>query len=287
MSAVCNLFSFLCMREAQKKKTVHRIHPNRQAYDAVVVLKGKENQKPKHGSISFDVILKPAQMENSRPVQLSPREPVKKRELSQEQIADKLKKAEIRKSLLEQERLEQLAKERQKALEVMSKAQCESEKFSQKTKEKLRRSMEIRKENREQQIRALQERLREHSLKVQEVQNAGEEMVKEFEAKSEEKLSKKMETYEENRQNQLKGMLTKLKEHAAHISEVCAASENRSQVSDELNEQLVQKMENALRNREEQLAALQERMAERDNRIKEAQKKREVSESGDGPINAV
>ena len=40
-------------------------------------------------------------------------------------------------------------------------------------------------------------------------------MVREFEAKSEEKLSKKMETYEENRQNQLKGMLTKLKEHVS------------------------------------------------------------------------
>lgn len=246
-----------------------------------------ENQKAKHGGISFDVILKPAQVENSKPVQLSPREPVKKRELSQEEINNKLKKAEQRRSLLEQERMEQLAKERQKALEVMNKAQCDSEQFSKKTKEKLRRSMEIRRENREQQIRALQERLREHSLKVQEVQNAGEEMVREFEAKSEEKLSKKMETYEENRQNQLKGMLAKLKEHAEHISEVCAASENRSQTSDELNEQLVQKMENALRNREEQLAALQERMAERDNRIKEAQKKRVISESGDGPVDAL
>ncbi|GFO03228.1 stathmin [Plakobranchus ocellatus] len=275
------------MREAHKKKAVqHRIHPNRQAYDAVVVLKGKENQKAKHGGISFDVILKPAQRENSSPIQLSPRE-VKKRELSQEQINNKLKRAEERRSLIEQERLEQLAKERQKALEVMNKAQCDSEKFSQKTKEKLRRSMEIRRENREQQIKALQERLREHSLKVQEVQNAGEEMVKEFEAKSEEKLSKKMETYEENRQNQLRGMLAKLKEHAEHISEVCAASENRSQISDELNEQLVQKMENALRNREEQLFALQERMAERDNRIKEAQRKREISECGDGDIKAL
>ncbi|GFS24976.1 stathmin [Elysia marginata] len=172
-----------------------------------------ENQKPKHGSISFDVILKPAQTGNSKPLQLSPREPVKKREHTQEQINNKLKKAEQRRSLLEQERMEQLAKERQKALEVMNKNQCEVEKFSQKTKEKLRRSMEKYGEAREQQIRFLQDRLREHSLRVQEVQNAGEEMVREFEAKSEEKLSKKMETYEENRQNQLRGMLTKLKEH--------------------------------------------------------------------------
>lgn len=55
----------------------------------------------------------------------------------------------------------------------------------------------------------------EKSLKVQEVQKAGEEMVKSFEAKIEQKLSQKMETYEVNRQNQLKGMLAKLQEHVS------------------------------------------------------------------------
>ncbi|BFZ16908.1 hypothetical protein BsWGS_19945 [Bradybaena similaris] len=270
------------MREPIKKKIVQpRIHPNRQAYDAIVVWKGKENQKPKPGGISFDVILKPATVESVKsPLQLSPNG-VKKRELSQEQIENKLKRAEERRSLIEQERLEQLAKERQKAIEVVTKAQSESEEFSKKTREKLRKSMEIRRENRETQIKALQERLREHSLKVQEVQKAGEEMVKSFEAKIEQKLSQKMETYEVNRQNQLKGMLAKLQEHASHINEVCQASENRGQSTDELQEQLVQKMENALRNREEQLKCLQDRLAEHENRIKEVQKKKSISESGD------
>ncbi|KAI8773185.1 trichohyalin-like isoform X1 [Biomphalaria glabrata] len=280
MSTVCSWFSILCLRETQKKKTVqHRIHPNRQAYDAIVVWKGKENQKAKQGGISFDVILKPASVESPKaPVQLSPRD-VKKRELSQEQLENKLKKAEERRSLIEQERMEQLAKERQKAIEVVTKAQSENEQFSKKTQEKLRRSMEIRRENRETQIRALQERLREHSLKVQEIQKAGEEMVKEFEAKTEMKLSQKMETYEENRQNQLKGMLAKLQEHANHINEVCQASENRGPSTDDLQEQLVQKMENALKNREEQLRNLQERLAEHENRIKEVQRKKLISES--------
>ena len=50
---------------------------------------------------------------------------------------------------------------------------------------------------------------------MHEVQKAGEEMVKEFEEKAEVKLSQKMNTYEENRQNQLKGMLNKLKEHVS------------------------------------------------------------------------
>uniref|UniRef100_A0A0B7AQT6 Stathmin n=1 Tax=Arion vulgaris TaxID=1028688 RepID=A0A0B7AQT6_9EUPU len=284
MSAVCNWFSFLCMREQQKKKTVqHRIHPNRQAYDAIVVWKGKENQKAKQGGISFDVILKPAAAETMKPpIQFSPHGEVKRRELSQEQIENKLKRAEERRSLIEQEKLEQLAKERQKVIEVVTKAQSASEQFSKKTKEKLRRSMEIRQENRESQIRALQDRLREHSMKVQEVQRAGEDMVRSFEAKSEMKLSQKMEAYEENRQSQLKCMLAKLQEHAYHINEVCQASENRGAQTEELQEQLVLKMETALRNREDQLKALQERLAEHENRVKEVQRKKQISESGDG-----
>lgn len=62
--------------------------------------------------------------------------------------------------------MEQLAKERQKAIEVVTKAQSESEEFSKKTQEKLRRSMELRRENRETQIKALQERLREHVCRM-------------------------------------------------------------------------------------------------------------------------
>ncbi|CAG5129247.1 unnamed protein product, partial [Candidula unifasciata] len=264
MASVCNLFSFMCMREPPKKKNVqHRIHPNHQAYDAVVVWNGKENQKAKKNGISFDVILKPATAETMKPpIHFSSLGEVKRRELSQEQIENKLKKAEQRRSLIEQEKKEQLAKEREKVMKVVNKAQNVNEEFSKKTKEKLQRAMEIRRENRENQIKTLQGRLREHSQKVQEVQRAGEEMVRSFEAKSEMKLSQKMEVYEENRQSQLKSMLAKLQEHAYHIDEVCQSGENRGSTTDDLQEQLIQKMENALRNREEQLRALQERLAE-------------------------
>lgn len=57
--------------------------------------------------------------------------------------------------------------------------------------------------------------MEKQSIKVQEVQRAGEEMVKSFEEKSEMKLSQKMEIYEENRQNQLKSMLVKLQDHVS------------------------------------------------------------------------
>ncbi|XP_005098533.1 stathmin isoform X5 [Aplysia californica] len=218
MSTVCNWFSFMCMRETQKKKAVHhRIHPNRQAYDAIVVWKGKESQKPKHGSISFDVILKPA----TSPPTPKPNSPisVKKRELSQEQIENKLKKAEERRSMIEAERLEQIARERQKAIEVMNKAQCESELFSLKTKEKLRRSMEIRRENRETQIRALQDRLREHASHINEVCTASENRGPSTD-ELQEQLVQKMENALKNREEQLRSLQERLAEHESRIKEV-------------------------------------------------------------------
>jgi len=189
----------------------------------------ESQQKAKQGGISFDIILKEASGSPLVPKPPSPRANVQRRELSQEQIANKLKKAEERRSLIEAERLEQLQKERQKAIEVLNKAQQENEQFSKKAQEKLRRSMEIRENNRETQIRALQERLREH---------------------------------------------------ASHINEVCAASEQRGPSTDELQEQLVQKMENALKNREDQLKGLQNRLAEHEKRMKEVQSRR-ISCSGD------
>ncbi|XP_055885816.1 stathmin-like isoform X3 [Biomphalaria glabrata] len=220
MSTVCSWFSILCLRETQKKKTVqHRIHPNRQAYDAIVVWKGKENQKAKQGGISFDVILKPASVESPKaPVQLSPRD-VKKRELSQEQLENKLKKAEERRSLIEQERMEQLAKERQKAIEVVTKAQSENEQFSKKTQEKLRRSMEIRRENRETQIRALQERLREHANHINEVCQASENRGPSTDD-LQEQLVQKMENALKNREEQLRNLQERLAEHENRIKEV-------------------------------------------------------------------
>nr|KAG5700805.1 hypothetical protein BaRGS_035008 [Batillaria attramentaria] len=223
----------------------------------------------KSGSLAFEVILKPAQ--NDAP--LRPISPPKNNRvvLSEEDIKLKLKKAEERRQSLEAQRLEQLAKERERAQEVVAKAQQESKEFSHATKEKLRRSMEANKENREAQIKALQERLREHSIKVTETCKQSDKMMEDFQEKINSKISQRFEVYEENRQSQLQSMLTRLKEHANHIQEVCQASENMGKVCEE---KLVSKMENALRNREEQLRALQERLLEHERRIEEVQKKK-------------
>lgn len=63
---------------------------------------------------------------------------------------------------LEAEKLAPIAKNKERAQEAISKAQQENEEFSRATQEKLRRSMEVNKENRDAQIQALQTRLRDH-----------------------------------------------------------------------------------------------------------------------------
>lgn len=63
---------------------------------------------------------------------------------------------------MEAEKLAPLQKQKERAQEALEKAKQEEESFARATQEKLRRSMEVNKENRDAQIQALQTRLRDH-----------------------------------------------------------------------------------------------------------------------------
>ncbi|XP_046327704.1 inner centromere protein-like isoform X2 [Haliotis rufescens] len=271
MSTVCNWLSiFLCLRDSPKKPIAHKIHPNhRGTFDAVILWKGKEGSKERKSGLAYEVILKPASAETTP---LKPQTPPKDKNLTQDDILKKLQKAQERRESLEAQRLEQISRERARAQEKIAKVQEESESFSKQTKEKLRRSMEISKENRELQIKALQERLREHLSKVEDTCKRSDSMAQELK----ERISQKMEIYEENRQAQLDNLLTRLKNHASHIKEVCEASESMGKMSEE---KILVKMETALKNREEQLKALQERLQEHERRIEEVRKNKSSLQS--------
>ncbi|KAK6188428.1 hypothetical protein SNE40_004605 [Patella caerulea] len=223
MSQVCNWLSvFLCLRESTKKPIYHKVHPNRGAFDAVILWKGKEGAKEKVGGLAYEVILKPATV-NEAP--LRPVTPPKEKVISEADILNKLKKAEERRLSLEAQRLEQLAKERAKAQEIVAKAQEESKIFSEETEKKLRKAMEANKENRETQINALRERLREHATHIQEVCKASESMNR----ASEEKIITKMETALKNREEQYRALQERLQEHERRIEEVRRNKQNIEQ----------------------------------------------------------
>lgn len=126
-----------------------------------------EKAKESAGGVAYDVILRPA----TRCTSPKPTPPSKEhqRSFTQEDIDDKLRKAQERRESLESQKLEQLQKERDRAQQVLQKAQEENTTFSKSTQEKLRRSLELNKGNREAQIQALQERLREHEKRIEEV----------------------------------------------------------------------------------------------------------------------
>ncbi|GAB1603870.1 stathmin-like isoform X2 [Argonauta hians] len=234
-----------------------------------------EKAKQSTGGVAYDVILK-LPSTNSKPGS-PPKEPV--RSLTQEAIADKLKKAQERRESLETQRLEQLQRERERAQQVLQKAQEENNTFSKSTKEKLRRSLELNKENREAQIKALQDRLREHRKKVADVCKNSEMVSKDLE----EKINQKFEKYDQNRRAQMQLLLDRLREHDKHIKEVNNACETMYKTSGEkIGEKVFQKMDSAIRNREGVIKAIQDRLQEHEKRIEEVRKnKLSVSENED------
>uniref|UniRef100_A0A8C9NZI1 Stathmin n=1 Tax=Spermophilus dauricus TaxID=99837 RepID=A0A8C9NZI1_SPEDA len=117
----------------------------------------KELEKCASGQ-AFELILSPRSKESVPDFPLSP---PKKKDLSLEEIQKKLEAAEERLKSHEAEVLKQLAEKREHEKEVIQKAIEENNHFSKMAEEKLTHKMEANKENREAQMAAKLERLRE------------------------------------------------------------------------------------------------------------------------------
>lgn len=254
---------FSCMRPHPRKIKSLDLRPNRTAFDAIIVWKGKEGARQSTGGVAYDYILKPA-TDNNLPRPVSP---PKEKPITHDEIFKKLQAAEERRQSLEQQKVQFAAKEMTRVQEVLARSQEEEEKFAREVKAKLRRSLEVTKENRNLQIQALQEKLREHLTKVEDVYKKSDTMAKDIEL--EEKINQKLEASEGNRNAQIQALLSRLRNHAKHIEEVCKAGENINKVSED---KIIQKMENALKNREEYYRALQERLKEHEKKIEEVRR---------------
>ncbi|XP_004592288.2 stathmin isoform X1 [Ochotona princeps] len=125
----------------------------------------KELEKRASGQ-AFELILSPRSKESVPDFPLSP---PKKKDLSLEEIQKKLEAAEERRKSHEAEVLKQLAEKREHEKEVLQKAIEENNNFSKMAEEKLTHKMEANKENREAQMAAKLERLREKDKHIEEV----------------------------------------------------------------------------------------------------------------------
>ncbi|KFQ46225.1 Stathmin, partial [Nestor notabilis] len=126
----------------------------------------KELEKRASGQ-AFELILSPRSKEAVPEFPLSP---PKKKDVSLEEIQKKLEAAEERRKVnLNRQVLKQLAEKREHEKEVLQKAIEENNNFSKMAEEKLTHKMEANKENREAQMAAKLERLREKDKHIEEV----------------------------------------------------------------------------------------------------------------------
>ncbi|XP_043915984.1 stathmin [Protopterus annectens] len=126
----------------------------------------KELDKRASGQ-AFELILSPPSAE-AAPPELPLASP-KKKDVSLEMIQKKLEAAEERRKSQEAEVLKHLAEKREHEKVVHEKAVKENDNFSKMAEEKLTHKMEANKENREAQLAAKLERLKEKEKHVEEV----------------------------------------------------------------------------------------------------------------------
>ncbi|XP_075460092.1 stathmin isoform X1 [Ascaphus truei] len=133
-------------------------------------IKIKELEKRASGQ-AFELILSPPSSDAVPELSISS---PKKKELSLEEIQKKLEAAEERRKLHEAEVLKQLAEKREHEKVVLQKVIADNNNFSKMAEEKLSHKMEANKENREAQMAAKLERLREKDRKLEEIRKAKE-----------------------------------------------------------------------------------------------------------------
>jgi len=164
MAEVCKWLGFyLCLKESPKQND--NIHPDSSAFEAVIVW--KENPKQKAGGMAYEVILAPASAEATVP-QLAG-SPPKERPISGEFIQQKLKDAEERRQSAEVAKLAAVAKDKERAQEAIKRVEELNDSFSKTVEKRLSAKFDAAEERKDQQFKELQDRLKEHEKRSEQV----------------------------------------------------------------------------------------------------------------------
>jgi len=239
-----------------------------QVYDAVIVWK-----EGKQKSMAFDVILEPAQRQSPK----RPFSPPKERPLSQELIELKLKSAETRRQSIEAEKIEKVARQDKIKIAQHKAAVLEAE-FQKEAEIKMLQRQSSMQEGKNRQINALQERLRVHAQRVNEVRAASDN----YRSALKENVEKKMQEKTAKRENHLKSILEKLQEHEHHVKEVLETSAGFSKRTEE---KMMSKMEATLKNREGQIEQLMERLKDHEKHVQQVRMNKSLNMSASESMN--
>jgi len=174
------------------------------------------------------------------------------KQLTNEDIKNKLVKAEERRQSMESLKLASIT-DSQKIVEAAKTREEINANFQKKAEKNLAQKMELNKENRAALMNTLMEKLKKTDCKINEIK---EENLKSTE-NLKEKIENKLAAAEESRQEYLNSVTERLKEHESHVEEVKKATLSNNQ---ELEEKILSKLEKALNKREEQLESIKEKI---------------------------
>lgn len=216
--------------------------------------------------LAFEVIL--GNPKGTTPAKLTPSN-TPTRILTNEDIKNKLQRAEQRRQSLEMAKLSGLSEKLQKIEEAAKIRDEQSLNFSKQTEQKLLSKMETNKENRANLMNDLMEKLRKTDAKIAQIR----ELTNQTTQVLEEKIKNKLISAEENRLEKITTIQERLKEHEKHVEEVRKSATSNDTKDEELEEKILQKLQHALNYREEQLEKIKEKLREHEKHVNEVREK--------------
>ncbi|XP_054637619.1 stathmin 1b [Dunckerocampus dactyliophorus] len=231
----------------------------------------KELNKRASGQ-AFELLLSPSSSDIKTQFPLSP---LKKKEISLDEILRKLEAADERRKNHEAEVLKNLAEKREHEKEVIQRAIDECYNFSKNTQEKLTQKMVAAEERHKIHEAEVMKNLAEKREREKEVLQRAIDEGCNFSKTTQEKLNQKMEAAEERHKSHEAEVLKQLAEKREHEREVLQrAIDECCNFSKTTKEKLNQKMEANQDNRNARMAALDKKLKDKDKKIEELKKTR-------------
>jgi len=214
--------------------------------------------------MAFDIILDNPNPKCKTPSKLTN---TPNKQLTNEDIKNKLVKAEERRQSMEIIKLANVTEKSQKIEEAAKIREEININFQKKAEAKLNQKMELNKENRTTLMNTLMEKLKKTDAKINEIKESESKTTKELR----DKIDTKLANADESRKEYLNSLTERLKEHESHVEEVKSATMSNNR---ELEEKILTKLEKALNNREEQLESMKQKIKDQQKHADEVRKEK-------------
>lgn len=227
---------------------------------------GDEKKRESKGGLGYDLILEKPSCD--APAKTTVQTPT--RQVSVEEINRKLLAAEERRLSYEAQKVNHI-KEKESHIEELNKKRNElEEQYKESVRLALDKKMEVFRENRENYIKSIETKARDHveavEAKLKQSKDCSDR------ERSIELITKKLDSAAEAREQQLAALRNRLKEHEKHVLEV--RLQQADTTNNELKVQLNEKLAKATENRDTLLKEIQEKQQEHERHVEDVRANR-------------